>query len=364
MHTKVLSKSSDLTAILRTHFKSNMNLAPIKFLSLMIIALCKLQTVCYEKLCYGFESSAHHRSSLRRIQRFMAEYALDVDLIARLIFMLLPEKPPYVLTMDRTNWKFGSTHINILVIAITYQGVAFPIIYQLLPKAGNSNTQERIQIIERYIKLFGGDTIKELLADREFVGEQWMAYLNRNRIMYHLRIRNNFSVFDPRKHEQLKVAWLFTDLKINQIKVLSKIYYINKQLCYLAGSKVKNKQGKPELQIIISFTKPELAIDNYRQRWQIESAFRALKTSGFNIEDTHLNDIDRINKLVAIVLIAFVWAYKVGIYVHLNLKQIGIKPHGRKAKSIFKYGLEYIAAILLNPYRDDQIDIVNFLSCT
>jgi hypothetical protein len=40
----------------------------------------------------------------------------------------------------------------------------------------------------------------------------------------------------------------------------------------------------------------------------------ALKTTGFNIEDTHLTDIDRINKLFALVLIAFVWAYKVGIF--------------------------------------------------
>jgi len=40
---------------------------------------------------------------------------------------------------------------------------------------------------------------------------------------------------------------------------------------------------------------------------QIESAFKALKTSGFNIEDTHLTDIDRVYKLLSLVLIAFAW---------------------------------------------------------
>ena len=34
-------------------------------------------------------------------------------------------------------------------------------------------------------------------------------------------------------------------------------------------------------------------------------------SSGFNIEDTHLTDIDRINKLYALVLVAFVLAYKI-----------------------------------------------------
>jgi hypothetical protein len=161
-----------LTAILLTHFKGNMNLVHIKFLSLMVIALCKLQTVCYEKLCTGFECRANERSSLRRIQRFMTQYTLDVDLIAHLIFALLPDKPPYILTMDRTYWKFGAININILIIAITCQGVAFPLLYTLLPKAGNSNTQERIDLLERYIQLFGKETIAELLADREFVGER------------------------------------------------------------------------------------------------------------------------------------------------------------------------------------------------
>ncbi|MEN6456623.1 MAG: hypothetical protein ABFD10_20395 [Prolixibacteraceae bacterium] len=60
-------------------------------------------------------------SSLRRIQRFMASFLLDTDLIARLIFRLLPHRPPYRLPMDRTNWKFGKANINVLVLAVVYQ---------------------------------------------------------------------------------------------------------------------------------------------------------------------------------------------------------------------------------------------------
>ena len=43
--------------------------------------------------------------------------------------------------------------------------------------------------------------------------------------------------------------------------------------------------------------------------------FKALKSSGFNLEDTHLKDADRIAKLVSMVFIAFIWCYKVGIYL-------------------------------------------------
>lgn len=364
MSTKVSLKSNDLTDILVAHFRKDMNLARIRFIAHMIVALCKVQSVCFEKLALGFETNVQVSSNLRRIQRFMVDYMLDSNLIARLIFKLLPDAPPYILTMDRTNWKLGQTNINILVVAIAYQGVAFPILYTLMPKRGNSSTQERIALVERYIHLFGKATIKELLADREFVGEHWLAYLNRENIPYCLRIRNNFGVFDPRKNKRIKASWLFDSLELSQHTHLKKIYYINNQICYLSASKLKNKEGTPELLILASFIKPEKAIESYKDRWQIQTAFRALKSSGFNIEDTHLSDIDRIDKLIAITLLAFLWDYKVGIYINQKIKPIRILKHGGRAKSLFKYGLEYIASILLNPYRKHKIRIECFLSCT
>ncbi|MBN2174688.1 MAG: hypothetical protein JW731_11180, partial [Bacteroidales bacterium] len=66
------------------------------------------------------------------VTRDFTEYVLDTDLIARFIFAMLPHKPPYRLAMDRTNWKFGSTNINILVLAIVYEGVAFPILLSMM----------------------------------------------------------------------------------------------------------------------------------------------------------------------------------------------------------------------------------------
>ncbi|MES0448005.1 MAG: IS4 family transposase, partial [Desulfobacterales bacterium] len=225
-----------------------MNLARIKFFGLFICALCKVQTVCFEKLAAAFDSEVRVDSSLRRIQRFMAEYLLDTDLIARFVFALLPHKPPYRLALDRTNWKFGTTDINILVLAIVYQGLAIPILYTMMPKFGNSSTAERIDLMQRYIELFGIDTIDCLLGDREFVGDHWLAYLNNKRIRYHIRIRENFWIDIPKNGHRVKASWLFSHLKINQYEFYHGIVYIKGQLCYLSASKVKNKDGIPELQ--------------------------------------------------------------------------------------------------------------------
>ncbi len=48
----------------------------------------------------------------------------------------------------------------------------------MIPKFGISNCSERIDIMEKYNDLFGFDIIDYLIADREFIGEKWLEYLN------------------------------------------------------------------------------------------------------------------------------------------------------------------------------------------
>ncbi len=74
---------------------------------------------------------------------------------------------------------------------------------------------------------------------------------------------------------------------------------------------------------------------------------KAVRPSGFDIERTHLQDMGRIQGSVPLVMVAFVRCYRVGISLH----QIGptkVKKHGRMAKSIFKYGRDHIASVLLD----------------
>jgi hypothetical protein len=356
-------KGTQLNSFLRNNL-AGMNLARIKFIEVLICALCKARSVNFSKLAVQIISEAQIESKVRQIQRFFAEYALDTDLIAKLIFKMLPHKPPYRLTMDRTNWKFGQFNINVLTVAIVYKAVAFPILIKLLDKQGNSNTDERKKIIDRFIQLFGQGSIECLLCDREFVGERWLQYLNRLFIPYYIRIRENFYVISPRSGKRIKASWMFSNLRVNQSQHFDKIYKVNNQLCYLSACLSVNSDGKLELQIIVSFNKPEHAQEIYKDRWQIETAFKGLKSSGFNIEGTHLTDIERIEKLFSIVMLAFAWAYVVGDYLDKNIKPIKIKKHGRREKSIFRYGLDKIIQVINNPLKLKELDIFNFLSCT
>ncbi len=117
------SKVNELILVLREYFSESSNLARIKFFGLFLCALCKVRTVGFERLSVAFDSQAKSDSSLRRIQRFIAGFNLNLDLISKIIFSRLTHSPPFRLALDRTNWKFGSFDLNALVLAIGYKGI-------------------------------------------------------------------------------------------------------------------------------------------------------------------------------------------------------------------------------------------------
>ena len=79
----------------------------------------------------------------------------------------------------------------------------------------------------------------------------------------------------------------------------------------------------------------------------IEVLFANLKRRGFDLEQTHLTDADRIEKLIALLTLAVCWSHLMGEARahHTSLK---LKNHGEKEKSLFRYGLDHLQYVLLN----------------
>ena len=103
-----------LTDVLKLHF--GWNLARIKCLSCLIIALFKVKTVNFAELATAFSGSAKPDSHYRRIQRFFKEVKIQQDMVAQLVASFLPYDQ-FILSMDRTNWMLGCFSINFLVLS-------------------------------------------------------------------------------------------------------------------------------------------------------------------------------------------------------------------------------------------------------
>ncbi|NJM12617.1 MAG: hypothetical protein HC889_12750 [Synechococcaceae cyanobacterium SM1_2_3] len=73
----------------------------------------------------------------------------------RLVRLVPVGDGPWRLTLDRTHWKFVRVDINFLVLGIAYRGIALPVFWSILGKAGNSNTAERVALMDRRLAVFG-----------------------------------------------------------------------------------------------------------------------------------------------------------------------------------------------------------------
>ena len=287
--------------------------ARISFLAQFLLALLKVRSVNLAELATGFGGKATVDSHYKRLQRFFRSFEIGYDDLARLLVRIGPVGDgPWRLTMDRTNWQFGKADINFLVLGIACHGIALPVFWSVLGKAGNSDTAERIALMERFLAVFGAARIDALLADREFVGEDWFRWLQRQGIPFHQRLKRNTLVPNG-WNRMLRLDRLFGSLKPGESARLPGRRPV--WGCFVRLSALRLEDG--DFLFIASSAAPQAeAIDACADRWQVETLFGCLKSRGFNFEDTHLTDPERLSKLMGLLALAFAWTYRTGQLLH------------------------------------------------
>ncbi len=148
---------------------------------MLVLAVFGQRTVSLVWLARHAAPPVKVESVYRRFQRFFADCILPARTIGALI-LALSHKPAngWVLAMDRTNWKFGKSHINILVVTVILNDVGLPIAWRMLPKKtkrGNSNRFHRVRLMEEALAILPVADIRALTMDREFVGGDWLTWL-------------------------------------------------------------------------------------------------------------------------------------------------------------------------------------------
>ncbi len=322
----------------KLHQELSINKARANFITLFITSLLRVRTVSLTEIALNFSPEVQFSSSYRRIQDFFVKFKICYHLLAKLIMSLLPDEP-LVLSIDRTNWKFGKADINIFMLTVEYHGIAIPVLWHMLNKRGNSNQIERIKLIKEFTDLFGKHRINKLLADREFIGEQWIKYLKREGITFGIRVKHNMIVDNIKGVVgQKKLSELFTSPKTKVYKSVS----LFGTTLNIAGKKLTNKD---DYLIIVTNGDAKNILDEYRRRWKIETMFSFLKTRGFNLESTHMICPNKLRMLVGLLAITFLFCLSIGVEKNKE-KPIPLKTHGRKAISLFRYGLDNIRKIV------------------
>lgn len=327
------------------------NLARKKFVSAFILSIIKIKNVQFSELAYGLNDSVKVESNERRIQDFFENKTLDFNQVALLLCMFLP-KGKVKLVLDRTEWDFGKCQVNILAITAYSQGVGLPIYFEMLDnKSGNSSTQDRCDLLKKCIALLGKERIDCIIGDREFIGKDFYKFLFDNGLNFFIRIRKSQILLV--NGIELTVEQLLGERK----KCLLDNIGVSGFFLSLAVQRIKDKKGNPDFLMVLTNTFAHKALAMYRNRWSIEVFFQSIKGRGFNLEESHLKDINKVKNLFAFVCIAFALCLSTGIEHHKKIQKIPVKNHTYKAKSFFRKGLDVIRNILR---KDDQQSLCEF----
>lgn len=333
-----MQKYKGLEDILKEEFK--LHGARLNFMSRFIMAVIVVRTVSSSCVASALNPTVFPESNEKRLKRFFGQVSLNKPSFAKLMLRLLPASQGYVLSLDRTNWTIGSFEVNILMIAVCYKGIAFPLAWQLLDKKGNSHTRERLNLIDALLKVLPANKIEALVADREFIGKAWFKGLKQRKLTFVMRLKNNTCIGS--KASNKSAAMRYSYLAKAQTYVCPKRVWIYGLRFHLAVT----KSAEGELVVLACTHKPERAFVRYAQRWNIECLFSALKTRGFNLEDTRLVNPNKLDKLVILLSIAFAWAHLMGEWVYEH-RPLRLKKHGYLPVSFFKRGLVYLRTAIL-----------------
>lgn len=263
---------------------------------------------------------------------FSQKVTFDAGQLAHLLLFLARwNGEPLWLAMDRTNWQFGETDHNLLVISAQVGDTAVPLIWKALGKAGNSNAQERIALMQRLLRFLPKNKIAGLLADREFIGETWLGWLIGERIPFVTRLKGNM-IARCADGSTLKLSQLYRQLREGghstvQVVTLGKALTLSVQAKRTSKGLVIVACDELEQEL----TEP---VNLYRRRWKIECAFACLKRKGFELEDTHIAEAKRLETLMGVVAIAYAWAFIIGMLAPNPV----IKTHGYPANCRFTIG--------------------------
>jgi len=202
-----------------------------------------------------------------------------------------------------------------------------------------------MEIVECFVKTFGKERIYAVIADREFIGKQWLDYLSSQGIPFVFRLKEEGQFISNSRGEMRKISVLLHWLRAGESVALHqrKVGKTDTTLQYCTAT--RSLSG--ELLVIIHSQKLANPLEIYKERWNIETMFKAFKTSGFNLEATHLTDYDRLHTLLCVMAITFCIAYKTG-EISTEMKPEKPKSNGFPPHSICRTGLDTITNAITN----------------
>lgn len=250
------------------------------------------------------------------------------------------------LTLDATSWHWGQSRIQLLVLSLVYRGVSLPLCWVDLAKKGHSSQQERQRLLQMASKLYPLAGFC-LLADREYVGRDWLAFLDELRMGFIIRLSRQDYKHEINQSGKSYRSLLNRALKgrlVSQVVIIGERTYQFVATCHQDGPHTDDP-----LVLLLTNTgwAKQKVLARYRIRWCTECLFKHLKSNGFHLESLGFHHRQKIRLLVAIVVVLYVICVAEGLK---HFKRIGRKRYKSgvltQGISVFRNGYSVVSNYL------------------
>jgi hypothetical protein len=282
-------------------------------LALLIHGLIASAHCQLPKLAAKAPKKAKVESRIKQFQRF-----LDNEKITQQTFWL-PFAQPLLAALSSNGQRELSLCLDgsamgrqcvALVASVVYAGRALPVAWLVVKgKKGHLPQERHLELLEMVRKLVGGASRVVVLGDGEFDGTRLLEKITSLGWRYVVRTA---------KSSQLKDGDL--TLNFEQLGVgpgglvgVPQARFTAHQYGPVLALAVWDARYEQPLYLVTNLNEADLAVECYRLRFRIECFFSDTKTRGFRLDKSHLEEVERLSRLLLAAVLAYWWLTYLGV---------------------------------------------------
>ncbi len=200
-----------------------------------------------------------------------------------------------------------------LVVSVVYAGRALPIAWLVVEgKKGHLAQERHLQLLQQVQSLLSEGQKVVLLGDGEFDGTLLQEAARQYGWQWVVRTAKSSLYRTPRSRRWGK----FGDWKLARGGFVAhyKLGFSGEGWGPVTGIGVWEKEYEAPLYLVTSFTNARLAAAYYKKRYRIETFFSDQKSRGFRLDQSHLDQPDRLARLMIGCVYAYWWLVYLGTY--------------------------------------------------
>ena len=213
-----------------------------------------------------------------------------------------------VVIIDQT--KANDAH-QAVVVAVRVGGRSLPIAWRVKETEGSIGFAEQKAALDAAVALLPKDARVVLMGDRFYGSPDLIAWCRKQGWDWRLRLKGDLLVFEEGGESTVAQCFARGERMLTGVELTGKRVKTNIGMVH--------EDGHPEPWFIAMSDTPTTGRTfDYGLRWGIEAMFSDFKSRGFGLEDSQLQRVDRMERLILVMALALYWAVSTGMWAAEN----------------------------------------------